>query len=103
MNIPALPYSKREQRGWYMYDFANSTFASTVLTLFLGPYLTALEVLLALALRQFRGGGPPWSARRCLLPAPEREPDAALVFSSGALCVRLPVSSSAADNWFCAI
>jgi MFS transporter, UMF1 family len=42
MNNPALPYSKREQRGWYMYDFANSTFASTVLTLFLGPYLTAL-------------------------------------------------------------
>jgi MFS transporter, UMF1 family len=31
-----------EQRGWYFYDFANSAFASTVLTLFLGPYLTAL-------------------------------------------------------------
>ena len=31
-----------EQRGWYFYDFANSGFASTVLTLFLGPYLTAL-------------------------------------------------------------
>ncbi len=39
---PILPYSKREQRGWYMYDWANSTFASTVVTLFLGPYLTAL-------------------------------------------------------------
>ena len=38
----ALPYSRREQRGWYMYDWANSTFASTVVTLFLGPYLTAL-------------------------------------------------------------
>jgi UMF1 family MFS transporter len=38
----ALPYSKREQRGWYMYDWANSTFQSTVVTLFLGPYLTAL-------------------------------------------------------------
>jgi UMF1 family MFS transporter len=38
----ALSYSKREQRGWYMYDWANSTFASTVVTLFLGPYLTAL-------------------------------------------------------------
>ena len=25
-----------------MYDWANSTFASTVVTLFLGPYLTAL-------------------------------------------------------------
>ena len=37
-----LPYSKREQRGWYMYDWANSTFATTVVTLFLGPYLTAL-------------------------------------------------------------
>jgi MFS transporter, UMF1 family len=42
MDSAALPYSKREQRGWYMYDFANSTFASTVLTLFLGPYVTAL-------------------------------------------------------------
>lgn len=32
----------REQRGWYVYDWANSAFASTVLTLFLGPYLTAI-------------------------------------------------------------
>jgi MFS transporter, UMF1 family len=31
-----------EQRGWFFYDFANSAFASTVLTLFLGPYLTSL-------------------------------------------------------------
>src|SRR4051812_39818440 len=37
-----MPYSAREQRGWYMYDWANSAFASTVVTLFLGPYLTAL-------------------------------------------------------------
>lgn len=39
---PEIPYSRREQRAWYMYDFANSAFASTVVTLFLGPYLTAL-------------------------------------------------------------
>lgn len=32
----------REQRAWYIYDFANSAFASTVITLFLGPYLTAM-------------------------------------------------------------
>lgn len=38
----ALPYSRREQRGWYMYDWANSAFASTVVTLFLGPYLTEM-------------------------------------------------------------
>lgn len=35
-------YSRREQRAWYMYDFANSAFSSTVVTLFLGPYLTSL-------------------------------------------------------------
>ncbi|HLW75687.1 MAG TPA: MFS transporter [Bryobacteraceae bacterium] len=35
-------YSTREQRGWYMYDFANSAFSTTVVTLFMGPYLTAI-------------------------------------------------------------
>jgi UMF1 family MFS transporter len=35
-------YSSREQRGWYLYDWANSAFATTVVALFLGPYLTAL-------------------------------------------------------------
>ncbi|GGL07789.1 MFS transporter [Sphaerisporangium melleum] len=33
---------KREQRGWYWYDFANSGFQTTVITVFLGPYLTSL-------------------------------------------------------------
>lgn len=33
---------RREQRGWYFYDWANSTFSTTVLTVFLGPYLTDL-------------------------------------------------------------
>ncbi len=28
------------QRAWYVYDWANSAFATTVLTVFLGPYLT---------------------------------------------------------------
>ena len=31
-----------EQRGWYVYDFALSAFSTTVLKLFLGPYLTVL-------------------------------------------------------------
>lgn len=35
-------YSAREQHGWYMYDFAQTAFSTTVITLFLGPYLTAL-------------------------------------------------------------
>lgn len=38
----AFEYSIAEQRGWYMYDFAQSAFSTTVVTLFLGPYLTAI-------------------------------------------------------------
>ncbi len=33
---------RREQRGWYVYDWANSAFSTTVAAVFLGPYLTAL-------------------------------------------------------------
>jgi UMF1 family MFS transporter len=29
----------REQRGWYFYDWANSAFSTTVVTVFVGPYL----------------------------------------------------------------
>ncbi len=35
-------YSRREQVGWYFYDWANSAFSTTVVTVFLGPYLTAI-------------------------------------------------------------
>ncbi len=31
---------RREQRGWYFYDWADSAFSTTVLTVFLGPYLS---------------------------------------------------------------
>jgi len=30
---------RRQQRGWYFYDWANSAFSTTVITVFLGPYL----------------------------------------------------------------
>lgn len=32
----------REQRGWYVYDFAITVFSTSVLTVFLGPYLTQI-------------------------------------------------------------
>jgi UMF1 family MFS transporter len=32
--------NKRELWGWYFYDWANSAFYTTVVTVFLGPYLT---------------------------------------------------------------
>jgi UMF1 family MFS transporter len=36
------PEPRRERRAWYFYDWANSAFPTTVLTVLLGPYLTAL-------------------------------------------------------------
>jgi len=33
---------RRERIGWYFYDWANSAFATTVITVFLGPYLTTI-------------------------------------------------------------
>ena len=35
-------HNAAERRGWYVYDFAQSAFSTTVVTLFLGPFLTAL-------------------------------------------------------------
>ncbi|MER6480911.1 MFS transporter [Streptomyces filamentosus] len=32
----------REQRGWYFYDFACSVYSTSVVTVFLGPYLNSL-------------------------------------------------------------
>ncbi|MBT2407301.1 MULTISPECIES: MFS transporter [unclassified Streptomyces] len=38
----AVAARKREQHGWYFYDFACSVYSSSVLTVFLGPYLTSV-------------------------------------------------------------
>jgi UMF1 family MFS transporter len=42
---PAPAYgesTKRERVGWYFYDWANSAYSSTIVAVFLGPYLSAL-------------------------------------------------------------
>jgi UMF1 family MFS transporter len=57
------PYSAREQRGWYMYDFANSAFSTTVVTLFLGPYLTIIAKAAADAQGYVHPFGIPVDAR----------------------------------------
>jgi MFS transporter, UMF1 family len=37
------PVSTRSERvGWYFYDWANSAFSTTVISVFLGPYLTSI-------------------------------------------------------------
>jgi UMF1 family MFS transporter len=41
-SVTNSPELRRERRAWYFYDWANSAFPTTVLTVLLGPYLTAL-------------------------------------------------------------
>src|SRR5690625_3930473 len=33
---------RREQRGWYVYDWANQVFITSVVTVLIGPYLSGL-------------------------------------------------------------
>ena len=33
---------KSVRRSWYLYDWANSAFSTTVIALFIGPYLTSI-------------------------------------------------------------
>lgn len=35
---------QRQRLGWYMYDFANSGFSTSVITVFFGPYITMLAM-----------------------------------------------------------
>ncbi|GIE98782.1 MFS transporter [Paractinoplanes rishiriensis] len=39
--------TRRERTGWYFYDWANSAFSTTVLTVFLGPFLTTVTEVAA--------------------------------------------------------
>ena len=36
------PSTRRERTGWYFYDWASSAFSTTVVTVFLGPFLTSV-------------------------------------------------------------
>ncbi len=40
IDVPAS--SRRERTGWYFYDWAISAFSTTVITVFLGPFLTTV-------------------------------------------------------------
>lgn len=42
MNESGLLTKKSVRRSWYLYDWANSAFSTTVISLFIGPYLTSI-------------------------------------------------------------
>jgi UMF1 family MFS transporter len=39
--------TRRERTGWYFYDWASSAFSTTVITVFLGPFLTSITEVAA--------------------------------------------------------
>ena len=40
--LPATASILKERRAWYWYDWANSAFTTTVVTLFFGPFITSV-------------------------------------------------------------
>jgi UMF1 family MFS transporter len=42
MNSNGFLTKKGVRRSWYLYDWANSAFSTTVISLFIGPYLTSI-------------------------------------------------------------
>lgn len=81
--------STPEQRGWYLYDWANSAFSVTVVTLFLGPYLTSLAKA---------GAGPDGRIHALGLPIDPRSYWSYLVgLSVGAQVILLPLIGALVD------
>ena len=80
----------RQQRGWYLYDWANSSFPTTVGTVFFGPYL--IEVARADA-------GPDGTVQLFgLAVAPQQLFFLALAISAVVQVVALPVVGALADG-----
>ncbi len=46
-DAPPPRSTRRERTGWYFYDWANSAFQTTVITVFLGPFLTSVAEVAA--------------------------------------------------------
>ncbi|MEU8421114.1 MFS transporter [Micromonospora sp. NPDC048835] len=46
-DTPPPASTRRERRGWYIYDWANSAFQTTVITVFLGPFITTVAEVAA--------------------------------------------------------
>ncbi|HEX5839097.1 MAG TPA: MFS transporter [Anaerolineales bacterium] len=82
---------RREIFGWAMYDWANSSFSTTVGTVFLGPYIASLAAAAAEA-------APDGMARFFGIPvAPDSFLPYCLSFSVGLQVLFLPILGAIAD------
>lgn len=83
------PGNRREQLGWYFYDWANSAFSTTVATVFLGPYVASLAGAVA---------GPDGMARFLGIPiAPDSFLPYCISISVGLQVLFLPILGAIAD------
>jgi UMF1 family MFS transporter len=82
---------RREQSGWYVYDWAASVFSTTVVTVFLGPYLADVAETAA--------GGPDASLHPFAIPV---DPDSLFPYTVSLSVllqvVLLPVVGAVADR-----
>ena len=87
---PAKRRDTRQQRGWYFYDWANSSFPTTVGTVFLGPYLIAVAE---------EAAGPGGTVSFLGVPvAPQQVFFLALAISAAIQVVLLPIVGAFADR-----
>jgi MFS transporter, UMF1 family len=56
--VGSAPDRRREQRGWVFYDWANSVFPTSVITVFGALYLTAVAADAAIADKATNGPNP---------------------------------------------
>ena len=90
MTTPQAPVNdRREIFGWAMYDWANSSFSTTVGTVFLGPYIASLAA---------QAAGPDGLARFFGIPiAPDSFFPYCISFSVGLQGLFLPILGAIAD------
>jgi MFS transporter, UMF1 family len=90
MTTPQAPVNdRREIFGWAMYDWANSSFSTTVGTVFLGPYIASLAA---------QAAGPDGLARFFGIPiAPDSFFPYCISFSVGLQVLFLPILGAIAD------
>lgn len=98
MSTPLVPVPAgrdRQQRAWYMYDWANSAYWTTTATVLIGPYL------ISLAERDACGDLPDCAARVSLLGlqlAPGALPGYVTAVATILMALLLPVVGAVADR-----
>ncbi len=89
--LPSPQERRREQRGWYFYDWANSAFATTVAGVLFAPYLIAVADEAAV-------GDPGRISVLGLSVAPGALPSFVITFATILSAVLLPLLGAVADR-----